>query len=45
MEPETRLKPLGCTGDFPQADVEVERGRTNWARTTSGRGDKTTWSC
>ena len=45
MEPDTRLKPLGCKVDFPQADEEVERGQTNWERTEAGHGDKTTRSC
>ena len=45
MEPDTRLKSLGCTGDFPQADVVVERGQMNRGRTTAGRGDSTTPSC
>ena len=45
MEQDIRLKSMGCTGDFPQADVEVERGQTNWERTTAGHGDSTTRSC
>ena len=45
MEPDTRLKSLGCTGDFPQADVVVERGQMNRGRTTAGHGDSTTQSC
>ena len=45
MEPDTRLKSLGCKVDFPQADEEVERGQTNWERTEAGHGDKTTRSC
>ena len=45
MEPETCLKPLGCTGDSPQADVVVERGQMNRGRTTAGCGDSTTPSC
>ena len=45
MEPDTRLKPRGCTGDFPQANEEAERGQMNWERTTAGHGDNTTRSC
>ena len=45
MEPDTRLKSLGCTGDFPQADVVVERGQMNRERTTAGHSDSTTRSC
>ena len=45
MEPDTRLKSLGCKVDFPQADEEVERGQTNQERTEAGHGDKTTRSC
>ena len=45
MEPDTRLKSLGCTGDFPQADVVVERGQMNRGHTTAGHGDSTTQSC
>ena len=45
MEPDTRLKSLGCTDDFPQADEEVERGQKNWERTTAGHDDNTNRSC
>ena len=42
MEPETCLKPLGCMGDSPQADVVAERGQMNRGRTTTDHGDSTT---
>ena len=45
MEPDTRLKQWGCTGDFPLADEEVERGQKNWERTTAGHDDNTNRSC
>ena len=45
MKPETCLKPLGCMGDSPQADVVAERGQMNRGRTTIGHGDNTTPSC
>ena len=45
MEPDKRLRSLGCMGDFPQADVVVEQGQMNRERTTAGNGDSTTRSC
>ena len=44
-ETDTRAEQLGCTGDFPQADVEVEQGQMNRGRTRAGHGDSTTRSC
>jgi len=45
MKPETSLKPLGCRGGSPQADVVAERGQMNRGRTTTDHGDSTIPSC
>ena len=45
MDPDKRLRSLGCMGDFRQADVVVEQGQMNRERTTAGHDDSTTRSC